>query len=490
MAKFNTARVRKHTPTKTNFAGGRAHAQSAKLELVSILLTAMLNGDRYYESNDDTIKRMIGLLDRVDPLFAAKAAVYARNEFGLRSISHIAAAEIAKRVKGESWTKRFVNAVVRRPDDMTEIMAYHLATSGKPVPNSMKKGLATAFDKFDHYQLAKYRGEGKTVSLVDLVNMVHPVPTRKNAKALADLVAGTLKSTGTWEAKLTTVGQTSTSDQDKAAKKAAAWTELVRERKIGYFALLRNLRNIVQTAPELVDDVCALLTDESLIHKSLVLPFRFTTAYDVIDRRKIKLVRALNKALDISCANVPDLPRSLVVCDFSGSMGGGIKSNRGIGTLLGAILAKRSEADFMIFGSYAAYVPFNPDDSVMTLFDSTVTLNSGWSGRRNSTNVGHGTNFEAIFETADKAYDRIFVFSDMQGWMGRGAPDRAVAAYKKRFNCDPYIYSMDLAGHGTMMFPEDKVACIPGFSDKIFGLIAQMETDKEALIKKIDAIDF
>jgi 60 kDa SS-A/Ro ribonucleoprotein len=67
---------------------------------------------------------------------------------------------------------------------------------------------------------------------------------------------------------------------EKAELKAEAWAELLRTRKIGYFALLRNLRNIAEQAPELVPTACELLTDERLIRKSLVLPFRFSTALE------------------------------------------------------------------------------------------------------------------------------------------------------------------------------------------------------------------
>jgi hypothetical protein len=39
---------------------------------------------------------------------------------------------------------------------------------------------------------------------------------------------------------------------EKEAFKKEVWTQLIKERKIGYFALLRNLRNILEQAPDLV----------------------------------------------------------------------------------------------------------------------------------------------------------------------------------------------------------------------------------------------
>ena len=495
MARFNNAVQKKSTPNTVNLAGGKAFTQPDKLALVSILLTSMLK-DQYYEKGDTAKDRLVELIGKVDPLFAAKAAVFARNEFGLRSISHVAAGEIVNRVKGETWTKDFVNAVVRRADDMTEILAYYLGKYGKPVPNSLKKGLARAIGRFDAYQLAKYKGGGKAISMVDVVNLVHPNPTERNKQALQQLINGTLVSTETWEAKLSEAGKS----ENKADAKAEAWQELLSSGKIGYFALLRNLRNISTQAPALIPRAAELLTNEVAIRKSLIMPFRFTTAYSEVSALDRRLAVALSKAIDISCANVPALPNSLVVIDYSSSMGEGVDSAKGKGTLLGAILAKASNADVMIFGNTAAYLPYNPLDSTMTMFEQFMRHNQGgwgWSSRRQTSKsqgglieVGHGTDFNAIFEKAQSAYDRIFIFSDMQGWRHGGAPTVAFNAYKKRTKCEPYIYSMDLTGHGTMMFPADKVAAIPGFSEKIFDLIKVMEQDKQALLKKIESVTF
>jgi len=235
MSLFN--KLKNRTKRITNRAGGEAFAQTPKMELASILLTSFAQ-NQHYRSANDTFKELNALLPKVDAKFAAKAAIYARHEFGMRSITHVLAAEISAYVSGQLWAKDFYKAIVRRPDDMLEIIAYYYAKGGKTLPNAMKKGFANAFDKFDAYQLAKYRGTQKSVKLVDVVNLVHPKATDRNATALKELVADTLKSTDTWEAKLTQAGQTATTDADKAERKAAVWTELIREGKLGYFALI------------------------------------------------------------------------------------------------------------------------------------------------------------------------------------------------------------------------------------------------------------
>ncbi|MCB0520113.1 MAG: TROVE domain-containing protein [Lewinellaceae bacterium] len=476
MARFNFF-ARKNNQA-VNLAGGNAFEQSPKMQLASLLLTSFAQ-DQYYRNANQSFDQLKALLAKVEPEFAAKAAIYARTTYCMRSITHVLAAELAKYAAGQPWAKGFYEKIIARPDDMTEILSVVLAVESNKLPNAMRKGFAKAFDKFDGYQLAKYRSEGKGVKLVDVANLVHPVPVERNAEALRQLIAGTLRNVGTWEAKLTQAGQASETDDEKTGRKAEAWADLVRSRKIGYFALLRNLRNIAEQAPALIQDVCDLLTNKRLIEKSLVLPFRFTTAMeaiqaaDIVDKRP--LMQALNRAIDLALSNVPHLAgRTLVVLDDSGSMmGKPIK----IGALFASVLYRSNDADLMRFSDDASYVAQNPDNPVMTIAE--YLEKNARSG---------GTNFNAIFQRANQRYDRIVILSDMQGWVSGGAPTAAFAAYKAKFGADPFVYSFDLQGYGSLQFPEQKVFALAGFSEKAFELMALLESDPQALVGAIEQV--
>lgn len=461
------------TPTAVNLAGGQAHQESPELELVSILLTSFVK-DQFYRSADDTVARLRALIAALpDKRFAAKAALYARKEFGMRSITHVVAGELAKIVKGETWTKHFYNQIVHRPDDASEIMAYYGHAYGTPFPNSLKKGLALALARFTPYEIAKYRGEGKDVSLVDIVNITHP----KHTDAIGALVKGDLKSTETWESKLTAAGQNAENDEEKEDMKNAAWRELLLENKLGYFALLRNLRNILTQAPDMVDEACKQLVDADRIRRSLVLPFRFTKAMETVGSLDRRIQDALSRAMEISLANVPPFTgSSLVVVDTSGSMMG---QPIDIASLFAAAIYKANPgADLMQFSDHAAYMTPNGNDSLSTLAEGI---------KRQA--HGGGTNFNSIFETANKRYDRVFILSDMQGWVGYHTPKAAFDAYKRRHGADPSIYSFDLAGHGTLQFPENKVFAFAGFSEKVFDIVRMFEEDKNALISRINQVE-
>ena len=480
MAKFNTTVPKQKTLT-TNLAGGQAYQQSSELELVSILLTSFVS-DQFYRQSGDTLDRVKKLLDKVNPKFAAKTAIFARDKFGMRSITHALAGELTSRLGGQEWSKDFYDKVVVRVDDMTEIMSYYLENKtdkSKPkFPNALKKGFASAFDKFDNYQIAKYKNENKEVKLIDIVNLVHPVPTNSNKDALSKLVVGNLKSTDTWESKLSKAGQEASNEEELTQLKSDAWGELLTTGKIGYFALLRNLRNIINQAPQFVGLACDLLVDEKMIKSSRVLPFRFATAYEEISKLGSssdvrKVMTALHQALDISSVNIPKFDgETLVVLDVSGSMSG--KPSE-IASLFGAMLAKANNCDVMTFATSAGYKSYNPMDSILTIRN----------GFRFS---GGGTNFKDIFLKANKKYDRFIILSDMQGWMGYTTPASEFNLYKKKFNCNPYVYSWDLAGMGTMQLPESNVFALAGFSDKVFDIMTWLETDRDKIYQMIDDI--
>lgn len=480
----------KQVGTKTiNKAGGKAYKETTELELVSVLLTSFVN-DKFYESKNEQLDRLSSLVASIaDKKFAAKAAIYARNEFGMRSITHALAGELAYLVKGQEWVKNAIYRIVKRPDDMLEILGYYGNKYGKPFPNSLKKGLSKAVHKFSEYQLAKYRGETSDTKLVDLFNIVHPVPkTEAEKDVYARLMKGELKSNQTWEFKMTQAGQEVEDLQNEVEKseklselKKEVWKEMLTEKKLGYFALLRNLRNIIKQAPEYLDIALGQLQDEESIKKSLVLPFRFDTAVKTLSEDGLtdrKVITALSNALDISLSNVPVYNgKTLIVVDVSGSMQG---NPLRIASLFASILFRsNNDAEVMLFSNNAKYLSsLNPQDSTITI-------------ARNIVDASHpgGTNFHSIFLEANKAYDRVIILSDMQGWVGYDTPVRQFNGYCSKYKCNPFIYSFDLAGHGTLQMPQDKIFCIAGFSDKIFDAMKVMEQDKNALINEINKIE-
>ena len=81
--------------------------------------------------------------------------------------------------------------------------------------------------------------------------MIHPTPLDEAQSALwRQLKEGTLPQAETWEQQLSS-----------GADKKSVWEQLLRDRKLGYTALLKNLRNMQQVgvSPELMDQAIKTL---------------------------------------------------------------------------------------------------------------------------------------------------------------------------------------------------------------------------------------
>lgn len=486
MARFAFWKRKASDPDTLNLATGQAHTMSPKLEFASALMTTFTT-DTFYKSTGDQVTRIAELTQKLeDPLFAAKAAVYTRKQNGLRSVSHIVAGELSRRVdvKGAPWLRSFYRKVVQRPDDITETLAYLKGngnTELRKLSNAMKRGFGEALSSFDAYQLAKYLRSDRDPNLIDAVNLIHP----KSTPALAALMTGTLKPAETWETKLTQAGQQAAkeglSDHEKTELKGQAWGELLAQRKLGYLACLRNLRNIAEQAPEALSLALDFLTDARQVEKSMVLPFQIFTAATVLANTKADtsaVKKALEKAMELSLKNVPAFDgETLIAVDVSGSMNG--RPIR-IASLFAAVLFKsQDKADVMLFDTKVQHLRLHPNDSLTSLTQAIEKAATGG-----------GTDFHIIFQSAKKAYDRIIILSDMQAWVGNHTPAADLVAYKRKFKVDPRIFSFDLNGHGTLQFPESKVFALAGFTDAVLGTMKNLEKDPLALVHEIEAITF
>ena len=510
MARYNVKSI--GLPKMKTHEGGEGYTYDAKSELVAMLATGIDN--KFYEElgeRETRLSNVIAEVAKTDKTFVAKALVYARSVMGQRTVTHFGAVELAKALSGDNLGARFFSkrarkanagGIIFRLDDMLEIAAcYQARNPGKQLSNAIKKGFKTALESADEYELAKYQAKNRELSLVDIVNLVHPKPSEKMTPVFAKLMKGELKQFNTVEDKNTKAGQ-EIAAKVKAGEITAEeatevlneakqdnFAELIKERKIGYLALIRNLRNILKSGAdkELVLAACELLVDAKMIKQSLVFPHQIDLALEIMldefGGQATPFVKALNAAYELAIPNLAELfktGRTAVVFDTSGSMSSRIRlANKSQGSesavekaaLIAATLAKGIGADVFHFANTCEQIKFNPLDTVNTI----KKLLAGKQGA-----VGHGTEFNSIMPALKGKYDRVFVISDMQG-----ANRLETSTYS-----NVHIYSVDLTGYGTTMFkPGKRVYSIFGYSSDIYELIKKVEIDPKALIKEIEAIE-
>lgn len=472
MSKYNRKKE-EVKPTVKNFMNEDAFLLKPKEELVSTVMTTFLQNS-YYEREGEIVKRITDLVDKVDPLFAAKLAIYVRNEGNLRSVSHLVSALLAKYVGGTDWGKRFYNRIIVRPDDMSEIVSAYANLNGmglndlKKIPNSIKKGFKEALERLDAYQIDKYKMQNREVSLIDLVRLFHPKGNEKNAEAYKRLVNGEsladLYESKVLEKEMTKAGQSTkdaTQEEKDEAKREAITTVLDNVKGMPVMNLLRNLRNILLYAPDKVNDACEQLTIEKKILNSRLLPFRFATAYAEIEKvmyddtkakptssivfeseeskqqvtesrfneLKKNLLDAIEGAIEIACQNIPVLDGNCaILVDDSGSMRGDAgghsrvsafsKTNSSmIAHLFASMMAWRQHDVYVgLFGDRLIQVPYKRDVKLLDFNKESYVIGGRCGG---ATEAGIYTFLENVVKEKKKI-DNIIVFSDCQ--IGRGGP--------------------------------------------------------------------
>ncbi len=467
MSKFNTKVAPKRKTI--NKAGGHAFKLPLDQELVHAVLTTFLD-DKYYESAEDRILRIQALIQQNDPEFVARLAVIARKEFNLRSVTHLLIGELSRVHSGDSLVRRALTEAALRPDDLTEIVSY----VGTPIPKQIKRGARSALLKFNRYQLAKYKGEGKEVSLVDLFNLVHPKVQHANKeqkKAWKDLMTGKLVSFDTWETEL------SNAKNDAARKKALE--ELIEEDKMGYMALLRNLNNLIKynVSAKVQKLAVAKLTDKEEVKKSKQLPFRYVTAYENVHGNRV-FTDAISEAMDIAVDNTPELKGDILIAvDTSGSMRGDPLKKASI--FAATLLKANKKADVILYSTSVKEVSLSGRAPVIDLAKSIENAS-----------LGGGTETSLVFKyaaSARKNYSRIIIISDNESWNeGYGGVQAIYEEYKKVTGNDPFIYAIDIQGYGTKDITDSKVFHLTGWSDRLLDFIGQAEKGKTLIdyIKK------
>ena len=495
MSKFNETQPSINEPDTLNKEGAPAFSMSTESELISAVLTTYLE-DKFYESAKDASNRILSLAALInDKKFVAQLAVYARTVYNLRSISHLLTAYVAKSedVVGQPWVRPFLRTVVVRPDDMAEIISL---IGPKDLRSVAKRAFADVLESLNEYKISKYKMNGKKVNMKDIVRLCHP----KHTDAIDKLIHETLAPAETWEVKLTQSGQVDIKDSEERASvvkknKTESFRSLILEEKMGYMALMRNLRNILELLSNdnvVIDKVCSYLTNKKAIENNKQMPYRYYTAYNEVlesssDRR---VLTALEQAVTVACDNVPKFDgKTCIMIDTSGSMTWTTLSKNSVvypyqvAALFAAIMFKENDSDIIQFDTYANLLKLNPNDSVFTIMKQIQS-------------TGGGTNIHKAFELVSKKYDRIVIFSDCQTYDNNFSygfsptQNDCLKNMKKRTNSDPYIYSVDLMGYGTLQFPESKIALIAGFSDTIFDLMSVAETDKDALVNEIKKVEF
>ncbi|NIG53891.1 TROVE domain-containing protein [Chitinophaga sp. Cy-1792] len=480
----------------TNHEGFKAYALNTEMELYSSVVTSSLS-DQFYESGAERMDRIKALLQEADPAFIAKLAVYAREKMYLRSIPMALTVELAKRHKGDALVSKTVARVVQRADEITELLACYVQSNGRVdtkklsgLSKQLQKGLSASFNRFDEYQFAKYNRD-TAITLRDALFLVHPKPKDEAQQLLFNKIAQQqLETPYTWETAISAVGQQRyASETARQAAVRQTWEALITDRKLGYMAMMRNLRNMLQAdiSAAHIQQVCDTLSDPAEVQRSKQLPFRFLAAY-----RELKAVphgltgkiqQALEMALQASVANMKGFnadTKVVIACDVSGSMQRPISARSkilsyDIGLMLGMLLQFKSQHVVSgMFGDTWKIIQM-PTNQILASVDEFY---------RRQGEVGYATfGYKVIEDLINRNYvaDKVMLFTDCQLY-GDKTLQNAWNRYKQ-IAPQAKLYLFDLAGYGNTPIDilANDVNLIAGWSDKVFEVLEALENGEDAL---------
>jgi 60 kDa SS-A/Ro ribonucleoprotein len=383
--------MRMNTNTRVAFSplrtmeGGPAIKRTTEQLLARSVLACMLWEKSFYEDGQDIADRIETLAEKVSLQYLAELAIHARHVMHLRHAPLLLLCALIKRGSGHALVADTIASVVHRADEIPELLAIYWRKGKRPLSAQLKKGLARAFLKFDEYALAKYNRDAD-IKLRDALFLSHAKPDTPERAALWKRLANNeLATPDTWEVELS-----------GGADKRETFERLIREGKLGYLALLRNLRNMMAANCDF-----KLVADAIVARKGAarVFPFRYVAAA----RACPQLAPTVNIAL---LAAVKDLPvlsgRTLVLVDVSGSM-----------------KAKLSEkSDLTRMDAAAALACLMPGQRRVFTFSNSLVEVTGWEGLPGIDGIiqsqDHGGTYlgRAVQDMNKIPHDRLIVITD------------------------------------------------------------------------------
>lgn len=492
---------------------GRAYRiDSPEFELYTIVATSVLLGNKFYESLGTTIVRIRQLVRSCDPAFVGALAVYARNKMYARTIPLVLVVELARIHNGDSLVSNTTSRVVQRPDEIYELLgAYEMANARKGVKRLNKlshqitKGLETAFNNFDEYQFAKWNRTDRHPNLKDALKLVRPTPvTPENARLFNAIKYDSLATPYTWETQLS----------QKGVSKKTVWEELITSRKVGYQALLMNLRNILEAGVSVdhIQIVTNYLSNDLAVANARQLPHKYLAAYNAVvgvtSPHTSLVLDALEQAVQKSVQHIPLFSPSISIgmfCDFSGSMHSelgfkfklkghelvwanqykmdprwskndlNVLQQKHVGALLAMLLRQRCRS--VVTGAFGTRCEARTFPT-----GNALAATRSITGPDMQQSVGYGTDIPSVVNyliANNLILDKVMLFTDCQT-VGNTA--EAWSRYK-RIAPNAKLYVFDLTGYGNTplsLYKEDFVF-ISGWSDQVFSMLHAIENGSSVI---------
>lgn len=504
---FKTAQGRALPAADTiNAAGGLAYQFTPQHQLAQYACTGSLNAT-FYASAEAQLDTVLQLAAQVDPTFVAKTAIYARQSAYMKDMPALLLATLATKdtaLLAQVFGRVIDNGKMLR--NFVQILRSG-AVGRKSLGTRPKKLVQSWLLNASEAQLLK-AAVGNAPSLADVVKMVHPKPIEAwraawfawligrpyDASALPPITQAFER----FKASLTSP-EASVASEDLPLPavpfqmltalplRPAHWVQIAKQ---GSWQMVRqNLntfaRHGVFEVPGMAAQIARLLSDPLQIQRARVMPYQLLAAYQMTAgeaKRSVPRVvsQALQTAMELALANVPELPGRVAVCpDVSGSMSSPVTGWRAGATtavrcidvaalVAAAICRKNPKAQVLPFENHVVDVALKRDDSVLVQAQALAAIGGG------------GTNCSAPLRwlnDRNQGVDVVIMVSDNESWIDhrRQGASQTMLEWDmiKRASPKARLVCIDLQPNATTQAIErPDVLNVGGFSDAVFEQIA------------------
>jgi 60 kDa SS-A/Ro ribonucleoprotein len=525
----------KNRANAVNEAGGRAYRLPPKHALAQLAATGCFNG-AYYSDAEAQLVTLLALLDQVDDsVFLAKLAVFSRQRAFMKDMPAALLLALSKRD-----TALFHRAFDRVVDNGRVLRTlFQMLRSGLFGRKCLSYSLQRAFNRWlngANVGALLSASIGNDPSLRDVLRAARPTPVDNARRALFGWLAG--KPIEKWGpailsdlpeevAALTAFRQAETAGEQvdllerqrfrwdllaDSAKDASVWKAIARQ--MGPQALRMNLNTLLRHGvfddADMVSFVTSRFTDEDEVRRGRQFPYQYLAAFlNAEDTVPAPVLNALERAAEIACGNVPELPGPIVIgLDVSGSMSSAITGRRGAGAtskmrcvdvaalFAAAVLRRNPESVVVPFDTSAYVFEASAESTILGMASQLARFGGG------------GTNCslplaDANTRLQDRAFAGCVLVSDSESWVGagRGGQTATLTEWESFVRnqqrvqgaafSTPKLICIDLQPYVTVQAPDrEDVLNVGGFSDAVFEVVAGfLADDGNRFVSEVEAIE-
>ena len=476
----------------TNRELAPAYEYGAEAKLAQLAATGTL-ADSFYASAETHLAEALTAARACDPLFVAKAAVYARKAGHMKDMPALLAAYLTL-AEPDLAVRVFGRVIDNGRMLRNYVQILRSGQIGRSSLGSRPKRLVTQWLENASMRDLMAAATGNDPSLADVVRMVHPKPADAGRRAFYGWLLGKPYDV---DALPTEIAEFEAWKRDPTLPlppvpfdwvtglplTAEQWATLAGT--MGWQALRMNLNTLARNGAFGVagvsEAVATRLADPDALRKARVLPYQLMVALGTAgDGVPLTVQAALETALETSVSNVPAVEGRVVVCpDVSGSM-----SSPATGYRKGATskvtcndVAALVAAAMLRTNRRARVLPFEVKVVPITLDPfARLAVNTA----KLAAIGGGGTSVSAPLAqlNAERAMvDLVVIVSDNESWVDarQGSATATMREWDRivRRNPAAKLVCVDVQPHGTTQASgRPEILNVGGFSDAVFDTIA------------------